>query len=96
MFTNSGIARRQSIFSSVGDSNSSSGLPSWDWRVGRVLLDAADEIECSVQRLVILRIRRPWRYPWYYYGLMHFPDYGNVLVPGARTISRTPAYVREG
>jgi hypothetical protein len=31
--------------------------------------------------------------PWYYYGLMHFPDYGNVLVPGARTISRIPAYL---
>src|SRR5262245_14196173 len=27
-------------------------------RVGRVLLDAADEIERSVQRLVVLRIRR--------------------------------------
>jgi hypothetical protein len=27
-------------------------------RVGRVLLDAADEIERSVQRLVILRVRR--------------------------------------
>src|SRR5215472_5008502 len=28
------------------------------WRVGRVLLDAADEIERSVERLVVLRIRR--------------------------------------
>src|SRR5215472_5772726 len=28
------------------------------WRVGRVLLDAADEIERSVKRLVVLRIRR--------------------------------------
>jgi hypothetical protein len=31
--------------------------------------------------------------PWYYYGLVHFPDYGNVLIPGTRQISRIPAYL---
>jgi len=30
---------------------------------------------------------------WYYFGLMEFPELGHVLAPGARTISRLPAYV---
>lgn len=30
---------------------------------------------------------------WYYFGLMAFPELGHILAPGARTISRLPAYV---
>jgi hypothetical protein len=31
--------------------------------------------------------------PWYYFGLMEFPELGHVLAPGLRAISRLPAYV---
>lgn len=30
---------------------------------------------------------------WYYFGLMEFPELGHILAPGARAISRLPAYV---
>jgi hypothetical protein len=30
---------------------------------------------------------------WYYFGLMEFPELGQTLAPGARWISRLPAYV---
>jgi hypothetical protein len=31
--------------------------------------------------------------PWYYFGLMEFPELGHILVPGGRTVSRLPAYL---
>jgi hypothetical protein len=31
--------------------------------------------------------------PWYYFGLMEFPELGQILAPAERTISRLPAYV---
>ncbi len=31
--------------------------------------------------------------PWYYFGLMEFPELGHVLAPTTRAISRLPAYV---
>jgi hypothetical protein len=31
--------------------------------------------------------------PWYYFGLMEFPELGHILAPGWRTVSRLPAYL---